>query len=90
MVTPKKAVKEQIKYDSLSHGIWTNVDEEKFLDGLGGHRRDALPRLILLEKYVDFMQNSRVNFGKLNQDILIGYAKKAIIKNEPPKVGLKF
>jgi hypothetical protein len=89
MNSSKKQLIQKMNYDSLQHSLWTSHDEEVFLDGLGGHTKGSLPRPVLLNKYISFMENTRVSFGRLNKESLINYAKEAIVKNEPPKVPKK-
>lgn len=61
---------------------WTMTDERKFIDGLGEHtpksRLNKLTRQDLLERYVEYMMHTRVNYDRLDPAAMIGYARRAI------------
>jgi len=70
--------KNESKYASLEHASWTIHDEEAFVEQLGSHTKNSLPRPVLLAKYINFMTTTRVNFVRMDKGHLIEYAKKAL------------
>lgn len=78
MTTPKKESKKGPNYDSLTHALWTTHDEEEFIEQLGSWTSNSLPRGILLAKYLNFITSVRTNFGVVNKEKVIAFAKKMI------------
>lgn len=65
----------------VGHKAWTTHDEKSFIEQLGSHKRNSLPRSVLLVKYLHFMTHVRVNFGAIDKNEVIAFTQK-VMRNE--------
>lgn len=52
---------------------WTTIHEKEWLDGLGTHRRNSLPKSIALAKYIE-NSKKRTDWGTINKEEVLKYA----------------
>jgi hypothetical protein len=62
---------------------WTTENEKEWLDNLGTHRRNGLPKKESLEKYLE-ANEKRTDWGSINKEVL-AYAKE-LLERENKKV----
>lgn len=63
---------------------WSTENEKDWLKNLGTHRRNSLSKKESLEKYLE-ASNKRVNWGSINKEEILSYAKE-LLEKENKKV----
>lgn len=56
---------------------WTTENEKEWLNNLGTHRRNGLPKKESLEKYLEASEK-RTDWGSINKEKVLAYAKELL------------
>jgi len=62
----------------IAKGCWSTASEKLWLDKLGTHRRDSLPKATALAKYIE-NSKKRMNWGMINKEEVLQYAKDLLL-----------